>query len=454
MSSSLIVIIALAVILAGTVVAWIVTANNAKAGFRIEKGGLESQLSQANQRAADLEGQLAEAKEETRRQVQAAREESDNLHKKSMEELEQRFNVTISKVSAEMEAKTGQMLQARQKEFSELSSLSLKQIMDPLKQDIDNLKKTMSDDAKEQIGLKAQMQEQVKQMMQCSEAARKSADDLAAAFMHGSKMQGDWGETILEELLASQGLKEGIHFETQHTMADTKGATLINDNNSSMRLDVVLHLDETRDVIIDSKVSLTAYVQYVNAENDEDRKKYLKAHVDSIKKHVTELTKKDYSSYVKPPHVSAEYVIMFVPHAGALWTALQEDHTLWRWAANQDILISDEQTLYGALRMVSTMWKQVQQVQNQKKVYELADEMVKRVGMFLKHYNDLGEALQRLSDSYADGQKKLAEKGQSIVSTSKKLIDLGADGKQLVSVSSNRKVSVNQLLDDAQDSAE
>jgi DNA recombination protein RmuC len=167
-------------------------------------------------------------------------------------------------------------------------------------------------------------------------------------------------------------------------------------------------------------------VDYVNAENDVDRQTYLKAHIDSIKKHIKELAVKDYASYVQSPKVTAGYVIMFVPNIGALWTALKAEPDLWRKAAEQNVYITDEQSLYGALKIVSLTWTQVAQTQNHEQVYRLANEMIDRVGLFMEKYDAIGKALDKATSEYNDGKKKLMPQGQSIINTSNKLIKLGA----------------------------
>ena len=350
----------------------------------------------------------------------------DAAHKDAMDALQKRFDETVARVSAQLKEEAGEMLKARQKEFSESSNLSLGQIVNPLKENIAELKKAMEDGSKEQAERNGEMRERIKSLMEHSDAARKSADELAAAFKHGNKMQGDWGETILEELLSSQGLTKGVHFDTQAVIRDADGRTVRNEGGSILRPDVILHLDERREVIIDSKVSLSAYVDYVNAENELDRQNFLKAHLDSIKKHVKELATKDYSSYVKLPKVSAGYVIMFVPNMGALWSALNAEPDLWRKAADQNVYIADEQSLYGALKIVSMTWTQVAQAQNHEKVYELANEMIDRVGQFMEKYEAVGKALKKASDEYEAAERKLSPQGQSIINTSNKLIKLGA----------------------------
>ena len=350
----------------------------------------------------------------------------DAAHRDAMDALQKRFDETVARVSAQLKEEAGEMLKARQKEFSESSNLSLGQIVNPLKENIAELKKAMEDGSKEQAERNGEMRERIKSLMEHSDAARKSADELAAAFKHGNKMQGDWGETILEELLSSQGLTKGVHFDTQAVIRDADGRTVRNEGGSILRPDVILHLDGRREVIIDSKVSLSAYVDYVNAENELDRQNCLKAHLDSIKKHVKELATKDYSSYVKLPKVSAGYVIMFVPNMGALWTALNAEPDLWRKAADQNVYIADEQSLYGALKIVSMTWTQVAQAQNHEKVYELANEMIDRVGQFMEKYEAVGKALKKASDEYEAAERKLSPQGQSIINTSNKLIKLGA----------------------------
>lgn len=364
-----------------------------------------------------------DAREQAHKEAMDAREQA---HKEAMDALQARFDETIAKVSAQMKSETAEMLKARQKEFSESSNESLGQIVNPLKENIAELRKAMEEGSKEQAERSGELRERIKSLMEHSDAARRSAEELAAAFKHGSKIQGDWGETILEELLASQGLTKGIHFDTQEVIRGADGNPVQNETSGIMKPDVILHLDERREVIIDSKVSLTAYVDYVNAENDADREAFLKAHLESLRKHVKELAAKDYASYIQAPKVAAGYVIMFVPNVGALWTALNAEPDLWRKAAAANVYIADEQSLYGALKIVKLTWTQVAQAQNHEKVYELASEMIDRVGLFLERYRAVGKALGKATEEYEDGMKNLAPQGRTILNTAGKLIKMGA----------------------------
>ena len=384
---------------------------------------LETSLTDSRERQKELAEELERNKEESKKMVLAAREET---RKETVEVLQAKFDETIAKLTAQVKNDTADMLKARQKEFSESSQASFGQLVTPLNQNIAELKKVIAEGNKEQAERNGEMRERIRTLLEHSDAARKSADELAAAFKHGSKIQGDWGETILEELLSSQGLTKGIHFDTQPVISDAEGHPVRNVNGGIMRPDVILHLDQQREVIIDSKVSLTAYVDYVNAENEADRQKALTAHLDSIRKHVRELSAKDYAAYVQSPKITAGYVIMFVPNAGALWTALAAEPDLWRKAADSNVYITDEQSLYGALKIVSITWTQVLQARNHEKVFELANEMISRVGQFMESYKTIGDALDKVRTAYEGGMKKLSPQGQSIISTSRKLIHLGA----------------------------
>lgn len=405
--------------------------------FAAKQTKLESDLEHEKQSSDELRTELDKTKADIQRQVQLAKDEwsernkediaaHEAAHKEAMEALQQRFDETIAKVSAQVKADTGEMLKARQKEFSEASNESIGQLVNPLKENIAELKKAMEAGSKEQAERSGEMKQQIRNLMEHSDAARKSADELAAAFKHGSKVQGDWGETVLEELLSSQGLTEGIHFDTQAVIRTSDGKTVKNQDGGTMRPDVILHLDNLREVIIDSKVSLTAYIDYVNAENEADRNMYLKAHIDSVKKHVKELADKDYSSYIQSPKVSAGYVIMFVPMVGALWAALNAEPNLWRNAAEKNVYITDEQSLFAALKIVKLTWTQIAQEQNHQKVFALANTMIERVGMFMESFDAIGIELKKAYDAFSKGKEKLTPGGQSIVTTANQLIELGA----------------------------
>ena len=366
------------------------------------------------------------ALEEKNKAFQNALDEKERVHQEALRTQQHQFDETMEKVSAQMKVATDEMLKQRQREFADASNQNLGQIVNPLRETIDQMKQVMAENTEKQTQMGGEMKANIENMMRQSEAAMKSADELNRTFRLGNRVQGDWGETILDELLESQGLKRGIHYDTQPYIRDAAGNIIHTENGSTMRPDVILHLDQRREVIIDSKVSLTAFMDYSNATTEEERKRLLKAHIDSLKSHVRELSTKDYSAYIQPPKARMDYVIMFVPHSAALWTALNAQPDLWRNAMAQNVFIADEQTLFAALRIINLTWTQIAQAQNHEKVYALANEMLDRVGQFMKKYEAVGQALNRATQDYEEGGRKLAPTGQSILTTCAKLQKLGA----------------------------
>lgn len=381
------------------------------------------QLEATKKEASDL---LAKTKAEAETQQQKALAEKDAAWNDIMKGQEQRFNETMARMSEQMKNATADMLKDRQKEFADSSNQQLGQIVNPLRETIDKMKQTMADTTLKQTEMSSVLKDNIERSMQQAMAAKKSAEELANALKHGSKVQGDWGEAVLDELLTSQGLVRGIHYDTQAVIRDAQGNTVHTDDGATLRPDVILHLDQRREVIIDSKVSLTAFLDYANADNEADRQRFLKTHIDSLQKHVKELSTKDYSAYVQPPKVRMDYVIMFVPHTGALWTALNAQPDLWRKAMEQNVFIADEQTLFAALRIISLTWTQIRQAENHEQVYRLANEMLDRVGQFMKKYTAIGKALKTATTAYDDAERKLQPSGQSILQTCAKLQKLGA----------------------------
>lgn len=426
---------------AGATIAAIVAVLLSRAVIRnhkVQEAKLLEQAERSKQEALEAlrkssAEQIEAQKQSSAQQLEAqkkAGEEALALQKKNSEEaiklIQTQFEESTKALRAQLKDDTSQILKSRQEELEKSSQQNIGQILDPLKKNIEELRKAMDEGSKEQAERNGELKERIANLMQQSDATRRSADELAKALKHGSKVQGDWGETVLNELLDSQGLTEGRHYEVQHVLCDECGHPIKNANGGILRPDVILHLDTKRDLVIDSKVSLSAFIDYMNAENEDSRREALKRHIESLRKHVDELSKKDYASYISADRQMVDYTIMFVPVSGALWTAMNEDKQLWRDAADKKVYIADEQSLYGALRMVSLTWTQISQAENHRKVYELANEMIERVGMFREKYENLGNALEKAQKEYQEGKKKLEPGGVSIINTSKKLIELGS----------------------------
>ena len=384
-------------------------------------------LQQMERLEKESQEHLEEQNREADIRIQELREQSAERIREQKELMNTQLQQQMQIMQEKMTNVTQQLLKSRSAELEENNSKAMEGVVNPLKEKLAELHllvQTTRDKAQENT---ASVKEQIRNMLERAQEIGNEATRLTNALTHNTQFQGSMGEQVLGVILDNAGLRKGRDYEEQVTMKSDTGETIINEETGQrMRPDVILHFPDQKDAIIDSKVSLTAYVDYVNAENEADRQVFLKAHLDSIKKHVKELAAKDYAAYIQSPKVAAGYVIMFVPNMGALWTALNAEPDLWRKAADANVYIADEQTLYGALKIVSMTWTQVAQAQNHEKVYELANEMIDRVGLFMEKYEAVGKALKKASEEYEDGKKKLVPQGQSIINTSGKLIKLGA----------------------------
>lgn len=409
--------------------------------FSIEKKELSMKLEYAQADVDKLNRQIQLDKEEAQRVLNEKKIEWNELYKKDLEEqeraqkeareeLEKKMNLLVGNATKEINISAEKMLKERQNEFSQKSNESIEQIFNPIKKCVDDLQRAVNENKTDQANRDGRMEEQIKNLMEQCVKTQNTADEMTAALRHDSKVQGDWGEMKLENLLTSQGLVKGINFSVQSVLCDENGKPIKNDNQNMMRPDVILHLDQKREIIIDSKVSLTAFANYVNAEKDEDKERFLDEHIKSLEKHWKELANKDYSSYVVSPKVSAGAVIMYVPIRGAFIDALNRKPGLWYEAANKKVIIVDDQGLFLAIKTVSITWTQIAQNENHKKLYDLAQQIVDRVGAFKSSFDAIGRALNLANKEYNNAKNKLAPNGHSIITSSRNLMELGVKTKK------------------------
>lgn len=388
---------------------------------------------EADKRMADYKEEVLKRHntvvDELKQNYQALIDEQERRHRSDTEALEKRFADTIKALREQVENTTNTMLKQRQEEFSSSSTKNIDSIVKPLKETIDKMKEEMAKNSNVQTTMSAEIKTNMEHMIRQSIEAQRSAEELTRAFKHESKTQGDWGEVVLSNLLSQQGFTEGKDFEVQAIMRDGDGQTIHPDEGDNLRPDVLLHLDDKRDIIIDSKVSMTAYINYANAEDDITKRLYLKEHIVSLKKHVDELSAKNYTQYQINPHL--DFVIMFVPHMSALRDALQESPTLWQDAMQKKVFIADEQTLYAALRIIRITWTHIDQEENHKKLYALAQEMIERTGNFLKEYDTVGKNIQDALNAFDSSRKKLLPGGRSIGTTASQILALGIDNMKV-----------------------
>ena len=333
-----------------------------------------------------------------------------------------------------------QLMEASATKLKEQNTEAMTGITQPLKEAIANMQKAINDNQKESAAHSASFREQMLQMMQQTQQLGEKAESLTNVLRRDNKVSGNMGEIILGDLLASQGLTEGIHYEVQARLRDELGRPLKNDETGrEMQPDVILHYPQGQDAIVDSKVSLVAYEKYVNAETPEDKERYLQDHIKSVRSHVNELARKDYSKYIKNGRETVDFVIMFVPFESSLQLALANDPTLWREAFEKKVFVTGEQNLLGILHMIHIAWVQNQQAENQEKVFGLAEQLLDRLGDFVQRYNDLGEKIHKVQEAYDSANNKLVIGRQSVAQKGRELVDLGAKEN------ANRKIPMPEV---------
>ncbi|MBQ6161347.1 MAG: DNA recombination protein RmuC [Prevotella sp.] len=285
------------------------------------------------------------------------------------------------------------------------------------------LERTNAVSMKNTASLEAQIKSMAEQTMKIDE----SANRLTNVLKGGNQVQGQWGEKILTDILDAQGFKLGVDYDVQQTLTDSRGNTVQNDETGRrMKPDVIVHYPNDEDVVIDAKMSIEAYYQYVNTTDETQRKIYADQLVKSIRAQMAGLAKKDYSSYVKSPRRAIDFVVMFVPNEGALQLALATDPKLWGEAFDKQVFITSQQNLMAMLKIIQMAWRQYAQNENQQRVYELADELLKRVGHFMQLFENIRKDMDALDKHYEDAFKKVFDGRQSIVQKANELKSLGA----------------------------
>ena len=351
------------------------------------------------------------------------REQADKEAQLRAEKLAAQMNAT----KEQMTNLAQQLLERNAEKLKSENTDSIGQITQPLKEAIGEMRRELTQNRETSAANSATFQEQLRQMLESNERVGEKAANLAQALRGDNKAQGNWGEVILGNLLSCQGLREGIDYDLQTRLRDDLGQDLKNiDTGASMQPDAILHYPHEQDVIIDAKVSLKAYDDYVNAQSEEERTAALAAHVRSIRDQYQRLSKKDYSSYVQAPRKSIDFVVMFVPNESALQLALTADSKLWYDAFDHKVLIAGELNLLAILRIIQIVWRQYQQAENQQRVFLIAEELLDRLGDFLKRYQKLGDALRNSLKAYEDAEKKVFSGRQSVVRKGNELKALGA----------------------------
>ena len=366
--------------------------------------------------AAELEAEKRKAQSELAA-VREAQAQLEKVTKERTENLRQEFKVLSETI-----------LKERTENLQTANREQLVAILAPLREQLAVYKKSMDDVRENGVKLNESLKHQYESMVKMTEKIGTDANNLANALKGQSKTQGDWGEMILETILRNSGLVKGVHYRTQDTIRDDSGKTVKSASDHIMRPDVIVNYPDGKAVIIDSKVSLTAYTDYVAADDPKKREDALQRHIRSVQAHVDELVKKDYSAYLRKGD-SVDFVVMFIPNDPSYQAALQGDSGLWNRAFEQRILIVNPFNLMTLLYIIKVAWNRMAQERNQQEIVKTAETLLARVQRFFAVFDDVGRQLESTGKKYEAAVKALSGR-QGLLGSAEKLKALGVPAKK------------------------
>ena len=344
-----------------------------------------------------------------------------------MRRQEEAYKTQLDLLREQMKTTTETVLKARQEELGARNKEQVGKIVDPLQKSLKDMQEALLLSKEQQKEAMTRLDETIKMNMKQSASLGETADRLTRALTGEVKVQGNFGELKLKQLLEDLELKEGEQFDTQETLRDKAGKGLRGDDGRGMIPDFILHFPNNRHFVVDSKMSLTDYERYMNAEDGTPEKSaYLKAHIESVRAQVKRLAKKEYTKYLPEGYNRLNFAIMYVPIEGALNLALLNDTTLWHEAYEQGVMILGPQTMYMNLRVLEMMWTQVRQLNNQQAMIDAANLVIERVQDFGMRFADVEASMNDTIKKINRLKITTAEGGPSIITAAKSLIKAGA----------------------------
>ena len=401
-----------------------------EAECRTLESNLQAERSAHKSDVDNFERRLSDSQTHHEISVALLKESHEAAVKQLKESHVSALNQQIETLKSQMTAQTEKLLKAREEELEKKAKETFGSIAEGLDKEIRTMKEAFDSNRKSHTetsqSLKDNIENAVKNLREQTVSIGSKADTLAAALRGRNKAQGNWGEVILDNLFTAEGMREGRDYDKEETLRDEHGNIIRNeDSDKRMRPDFILHYPDGNDIVIDSKVVLTAMYDWYAAEDELSKADALARNLSAIKDQVKNLSKKDYSRYLQPGHRMLDYVIMFVPVYSALRLAYEADRNLWQDAYRQGVLITTEETLMPFLRMIRIAWTSHEQVANQQQIIAAAETILSRVSDFCTAHAKMGEKLEDALKQYEACDRKIRERGQSIVGAANKLIGFG-----------------------------
>ena len=392
---------------------------------------MQEQKSALAKQLEDLKGiyeqQIADLKVSFERQLQQTKEAHEGQIAALKEMNEEQVKSQLDLIKEQMQTTSEKVLKLRQEELGERNKEQVSKIIDPLQKSLKDMQEALNKTKEQQTEALTRLDETIKINMQKSAAIGETADRLTRALTGEVKVQGNFGELKLKQLLEDLELKEGEQYDTQETLKEKSGKSAKGDDGKGLIPDFILHFPNNRHVVVDSKMSLTDYERYMNAEDGTPEKSaFLKAHIESVRAQVKRLAKKEYTKYLPSGYNRLNFAIMYVPIEGALNLALLNDASLWREAYNEGVLILGPQTMYMNLRVLEMMWTQIRQLKNQQAMMDAANTVIDRVQDFGIRFMDVESSMNDTIKKMTKLKITTADSGQSIITAARNLLKAGA----------------------------
>jgi DNA recombination protein RmuC len=382
----------------------------------------DEDLQEERKRAFQLQARLSQLEEANRNL-----EDKMKNDKLELEQIQQKFK-------AEFEVLANKILEEKSQRFVEQNKSNLEIILNPLREKISTFEKQVQETYDKELRDKLNLQNEIKRLVELNQQVSEQANNLAHALKGDTKTQGNWGELVLEKVLERSGLKKDVEYRTQVSGTYEDGGRV--------QPDVVVFLPDDKHIIIDSKVSLVAYERMINAESEEERQKFARAHVDSVKHHIKQLGEKDYTQ-ITQLH-TPDFVLMFMPIEAAFSAAIQQEPELFNIAWEKKIVLVSPTTLLATLRTIASMWKQELQVQNALAIAKSAGDMYDKLVGFTEDMIEVGKSMDKSKKVYEEAMNKLSTGKGNLIRRAEQLRELGAKTEKRLNQALINK-STNQL---------
>ena len=328
---------------------------------------------------------------------------------------------TRDQLNKDFQVLANQILEEKTSRFTDVNRLNMEAILKPLNEKLVEFKSKVEETYDKESKQRFSLEERIKELVALNNQISEDANNLTKALKGNSKIQGNWGEMILESILEKSGLKKGTEYFVQEFITNENGERIQNDQHKYMQPDVIVVYPGGRKIIIDSKVSLTAYVKYIEAEEDKDKLIAEKEHIISVRQHIDELSNKAYQDYIE----SLDFVMMFIPNEPAYILAMQLDSNLWDYAYRKRILLINPTNLVASLKVVSDLWKRENQSRNAQEIARRGAMLYEKFVRFVETLQEVGKNIEKAQGSYNKAFSQLKEGNGNLIRQAEMLKELG-----------------------------